>query len=157
MARIQDDPYTANHASPKHTLGMVFDGTDSLGLPAKFRYVQFEDAVTYVAGHCCEFSDATLKQVTNDKAGGSSLGRVPAGIALRAMTQNYYGYVLVQGYHASALGDGSVALGDAVMTHASTDGAFDTQTAGAGGRQVGTALAADSGSPTTFPGIFNFL
>lgn len=155
MARVTRDPYTVNDASAKDTLGMVYDGLDELGLPAKFRYVQFEDAVTYAAGHCCEFSDATLKQVTNDKSGGSSLGRCPAGIALRVMTQNYYGYVLVLGYHSTALGDGSVGVGQAVMSHATTDGAFDTQTAG--NKQVGVCLVDDTGSPATFPGYFNFL
>lgn len=155
MARISEDPYTVNHSSPKHTLGMLFDGVDTLGLPAKFRYVQFEDAVTYVAGHVCEFSDATMKQVTNDKAGGSSLGRVPAGLALKAMTQNYYGYILVQGYHASVLTDGGVSVGEALMSHATTDGAADTQTAG--NKQIGVALATDAGSPTTSPAFVNFL
>lgn len=155
MARVTRDPYTVNDASPRATLGMLYDGLDELGLPAKFRYVQFEDAVTYVAGHVCEFSDATMKQVTNDKSGGSSLGRCPAGLALKAMTQNYYGYVLVQGYHSNCLGDGSVGVGQAVMSHASTDGAADTQTAG--NKQIGVALADDAGSPTVFAGYFNFL
>lgn len=157
MARVCKNPYTTNQisASGLGTLGMIYDGVDSLGLPAKFRLVQFEDAVTYAAGHLCEFSDATMQQVTNDKAGGSSLGRCPAGIALRAMTQNYFGYILVQGYHASALGDGSVGVGEAVMSHATTDGAFDTATGA--GKQVGVALADDSGSPTTFAGYFNFI
>jgi hypothetical protein len=157
MARVMKDPYTTNQVSIDGLgkLGQVYDGLDSLGLPAKFRLVQFKDAVTYVAGHVCEFADVSMTTVTNDKSGGSSLGRCPAGVALLAQTQNYYGYVLCQGYHASVLGAGSVGVGEAVMSHATTDGAADTQTAG--NKQIGVALADDSGSPTTFAAYLNCL
>lgn len=157
MARVCSSPYTTNEATPRATPGMIYDGLDSLGLPAQFRYVKFDGLASLVAGDVVEFNNVAMTSVTDDKTGGTpaSLGRCPAGIACYAVTEDNYGYILVRGYHATCQGDGSVGVGEAVMSHATTDGAADTATGA--GRQIGVALADDSGSPVVFAGYFNFL
>lgn len=160
MARIARDPYTVNEAVAKDTPGMIYDGLDSLGLPAKFRYVQHVNAVAVVAGHCAILAalpSAGVFKVTNDVAGGATTpiaGPIGVGVYLKAVTENYFCYVLVQGYHATALGDGSVAAGEMVTAKAA-DGTFDT--AASTLRVVGVCIEDDTGSPATFKGLFNFL
>jgi len=157
MARICDNPYTFQSTTAVHQPGQIFDGVDELGLPAKFRFVKFDGLASAVAGDVAEFNSATMTSVTDDKTGGTpaSLGRCPAGIFCVTPTEDSYGYVLVQGYHSTVQGDGSVSAGQAVMSHATTDGAADTQTAA--GKQIGVALTDDSGTPIVFAGYFNFL
>ena len=114
-----------------------------------YRYVQFKDAVTYVAGHVCTPANTSWTAVTNDVAGGSSVAATTfGGIALAAVTQNYYGWVQIGGV-ATVVGDGSVAADEAVVVH-STDGQADTMAAGEEHLIFGRALEADSGSPATF-------
>jgi len=160
-AILGGDPYTMNDLTPRMTPGTIFDGVDSLGQPAKFRYVKHVNAVATVAGHCAVLAALPAEgtyTVTNDVAGGATTpiaGPIGVGVYLRAVTENYYCAVLVQGYHATALGDGSVAAGEEVTAKA-TDGTFDTD-AGAALKVVGVCIEDDAGSPTTFKGIFNFL
>jgi hypothetical protein len=158
MARIAHDPYsyhTAALGSSDPTPGQVFDGNDELGRPAKFRFVKHVNAVTVVAGHAAQFTKTTLDEVSNDVSGGAvAIISVPAGIYLFPVPQDHWCYVLVEGYHSTALGDGSVAKGEAVMVKAA-DGQFDTATGA--GVQVGVALEDDGGSPTVFKGLFRFL
>lgn len=143
MARIQDDPFTANHIAPKHTPGMLFDGTDAYGFPAKFRYVQFLDAVTYAKGHIVNPANAAGTAVTNDRSGGSAVSAtITWGVACNVMTQNYYGYIQVSG-KAVVLTDGDVAAGDPLVSH-TADGACDTMADGEEEQVFGVALAADS-------------
>ncbi len=99
----------------------------------RFMYVQFLDAVTYVVGHVCTPASATTYKVTNDVAGGSSLGLRFAGcipnagvngVAVTAVpAQNDYGYVQLEGIHSAVFNDGTdYAAGDSAIMVA-TDGA----------------------------------
>lgn len=120
-----------------------------------YRYMRAEDAA-WVAGHALQYTDV-VGEATNDRAGGSAKGTMCAGIAVAAVPDGYYGWVLVKGYTATILGDGSVAAGDHIMIHASTDGACDTLLAAttttdvvaacnAQSKVFGVALTADDSS-----------
>lgn len=146
MARIGFLPSTVNDSSTTFVLGQILDYQGNL-----YRYVQFLDAVVYAAGHVCAWANATRTAVTNDRAGGSAIGIQTAGIALAAMTQNNYGFILVEGYYATVLGDGSVAVGESVVLDTGVDGGADTMAAGEEDEVFGMALAADTGTPATFP------
>ena len=100
MSILFNDTITGcNEASASRTVGqLVVD--ESTGYT--YRYVQFKDAVTYAAGQALTYAGATnLGVVTNDISGGSSIGAVAAGICLRVMTQNYYGFILVKGFYSA--------------------------------------------------------
>lgn len=155
------DPYTYQTSVPTDVkVGGLYRGLDTLGNDAIFRFVQHVNAVAVVAGHCAILAaapTASVWKVTNDVSGGATTplaGPIGAGVYLFAVTENYYCFILVKGYHATALGDGSVAAGEMVTAKA-TDGTFDTATSTI--PVVGACLVDDTGSPTTFPGLFNFL
>lgn len=160
MARIgQYDFYSTNDLGPRHTPGIIVDGIDTIGQPAKFQYVKHVNAVAVVAGHCAILAAAPASGsfiVTNDVAGGTTTplaGPIGFGVYLNVVTENYWCWILKKGYHATALGDGSVAAGEQITAKA-TDGTFDT--AASTIRVVGVCLVDDTGSPTTFPGLFDF-
>jgi hypothetical protein len=142
MPNKMPDLETANHATAKYTVGQVFEGTDSSGRYACWRYVQYLDAVTYIRGQVCNWANATGTAVTNDRSGGSSIDAVhTAGIACAVMTQNYYGFLRVVG-DVLVIGDGSVAAGESVVSH-TVDGQADTMAAGEEHYVFGTAYNAD--------------
>lgn len=161
MARVSRDPYTWHSSTlgDAGTPGMIYDGKDELGNPAKFRLVKHVNAVTVVAGHCAVVAvapSAGVFTVTNDVSGGSVTplaGPIGAGIYCCVPAENEYCFILVEGYHGSALGDGSVAAGEMVTAKAA-DGTFDTASSTL--LTVGVCLVSDTGSPTTFPGLFKF-
>ena len=102
-------------------LGTVING------PAgrQFRYVQFVDAVTYVAGHIVTRASATDWVVTNDRAGGSNVaGHEVIGMVFQdtVPTQNQFGWVQCKGISLVAP-TGTYAAGDYCIPHATTDGA----------------------------------
>ena len=140
MPVLVEDPSTIDEATQRDDLtlgGVYFYGGDA------YRYVQFKDAVTYAAGHICTWANATGTAVTNDRAGGSDIGELkPAGIATGVHTEDYYGFVQLTGV-ATLTGDGSVAAGESVVPHATTDGGADTMAAGAEDHVLGVALADD--------------
>ena len=119
----------------------------------KYRYVQFKDAVTYAAGQCVTWADATsLTTVTNDISGGSSIGSIPAGVVLGVPTQNQYGWIQTRGFHATVKTSGAddIAVGENVFVHASTDGTVDGSAASAvTTTALGVAVAADVDADNT--------
>lgn len=94
-----------------------------------YKYVQVEDA-NLAIGDVVEYSDTTGNEVTKDRAGGASIGRVVAGVALGTITDGYYGWIQVGGLNTYCKTDGSVAAGDALVPHASSDGVADTAASG---------------------------
>lgn len=112
-----------------------------------YAFVQYKDAVTYVAspGMVLTWADTACTTVTNDRAGGSSIGQIPAGIACiagaAAAVQNNYGFVQLSGVATVGPTDGAVALGELVVPHASTDGGVDTWSGTL--KPFGVALADD--------------
>ena len=162
MARISRDPYTWHSTSlgSAGKPGMVYDGLDEFNLPAKFRLVKHVNAVTVVSGHCAVLAavptDGTYI-VTNDVTGGTTTPLVSAGttsIAAGAYccvpAENEYCFILVEGWHTNLLGDGSVAIGEAI-TAKYADGTWDTATSTI--PVAGYAVTVDGGSPTVFTGF----
>lgn len=128
----------------RYTPGEVAFGRDG----ARYRYVQFVDAVAYAVGQVVTLAsaDGTWK-VTNDRAGGSSLGNVPVGVTLGAPAQNQYGWVQIAGI-AEAVEHAAVAVGDILVVDTGTDGgaveADYAAVAHADLMRVGTAIDTDA-------------
>lgn len=159
MSNFFHDTITGcNDATQQRTLGQLVTD-ESTGWV--YRYVQFLDAVTYAAGQSVTWAIATNSmKVTNDRAGGSSVAVVPAGICLRVMTQNYFGFVLVRGVYTllKTSGADDIAAGESLICHATTDGTCDGVAANATTTaSFGFALAADVDADDTVSGAVNLL
>lgn len=136
-----------NDASPLFTPGTVVQDKATSKV---YKYIRAEDAALAV-GDVVEYSDTTGYEVTKDRAGGASLGRVVAGVALGTITDAYYGWIQVAGLNTYTKSDGSVAVGDALVPHASSDGLADTAASGSTvvnteAQVFGYALVADTTS-----------
>jgi len=115
-----------------------------------YKYVRAEDA-NLAVGDVVEYSDTSGYEVTKDRSGGASLGRIAAGVALGTITDAYYGWIQVQGLNTYTKTDGSVAVGEALVPHASADGQADTVASGSTvanteAQVFGYALVADTTS-----------
>jgi len=123
---VDRDPSTVNDESSTAALGHLYYYAGSSNAPeGVYRYVQFKDAVTYVNGHACyvnAISGTQITEVTNDisNALGGTDTSAFAGVCVRVMTENYYGYLLVSGTHDNLTGDGSVGVGDSIFATATT-------------------------------------
>lgn len=139
---------TANDAVPKEELGIV----RWVGAKA-YKYVLVEDQAL-ANGDSVEFSDTSGYEVTSDRSGGASIGRVPAGVAIGTISDAQYGWVQVYGRHTAIKTDGGVAAADVLVPHATKDGRADTGTTASTvvitvGQRFGFALAADTDTSTT--------
>ena len=148
MKQLPATKLTANDATAKEELGRVrWEGGKA------YRYVLVEDA-NLANGDVVEFSDTSGYEVTNDRAGGGSIGRVVAGVAIGVVTDAQYGWIQVSGRHTAVKTDGGVAAGDNLVPHTNKDGKADTGTSAStvvitAGQVFGHALAADTDSTTT--------
>lgn len=132
MSNYNGAVLTQIDSSPKFGLGDVIERPGGF----KYKYVKFLDAVTYVGEYdatgaasvamLCTYANAACTSVTNDRAGGSSLGQVPAGVPVGVPTQNTYGWIKVRGVATIGPTDGSVAINQKVIPHATTDGGLDS-------------------------------
>lgn len=130
-------------ATQQHPLGMIVEGRTALGHWAKFRYVKFEDAVTYVAGHFCNMgAGETNWEVTNDISNAMA-GYVPAGVVFQSTvpTEGTYGWVQCAGIATVLIGSAAVIAGDALKNDGTTDGALDEATRGGTDVICATAIA----------------
>lgn len=139
--------YAVNDATPVFPVGTVSQERDTNKV---YKYVQVED-MNLAVGDVVEYSDTTGNEVTKDRAGGSSIGRVAAGVALTTVTDGNYTWIQVQGRNSYVKTDGSVAAGDPLVPHASADGQADTATSSSTatnteGQVFGYALVADTTS-----------
>lgn len=138
---------TGNDSTAKVEPGSIY--TD--GATGKvYRYVLVEDAAV-AAGDVVEYSDTSGYEVTKDRSGGASIGRVVAGVAIGTITDAYYGWIQVNGVCTGVKTDGGVATGDALVPHATIDGKADTATSAStvvitAAQVFGYALAADDGT-----------
>jgi len=139
---------TANDATAKEELGRLrFEGAKV------YKYVRAEDAALAI-GQVVEYSDTSGYEVTNDRAGGASIGRVVAGVAIGAITDAYYGWIQVHGRNVDVITDGSVTAGQALVPHATADGQADSVESGSTAvnteaQVFGYALAADGATTTS--------
>lgn len=138
---------TDTSTSPEEELGRVrWEGAKA------YKYVRAEDAAISI-GQVVEYSDTSGYEVTNDRSGGSSIGRVVAGVAIGAIADASYGWIQVHGRNTSVVTDGGVSAGEGLVPHASTDGAADSVESGSTAvnteaQVFGYALAADGATTT---------
>lgn len=115
------DPSVINQAAVSpYTLGQEVEYNGKL-----YRCLKLADAVAGVSGMVAEAASGTDGNiVTVDRAGGSSLGRVPVAVLVGPVTAGYYFFGLIRGMHAgvkdAAGGLNTVSL--KVTSHATTDG-----------------------------------
>ena len=157
---ITPGAYTDSHATPKYNLGTISWANDGTA----YRYVQVDDAVDLIVGHvvCYEGAEANGYVVTPDRDSDEA-STLAAGVAVAIVdvSANPYCWIQVSGYCATVLGDGSVAAGEFVVPHASTDGAADTMIANTDGSSTahtehqafGLCLTSDTGTPDVFDAI----
>lgn len=121
-------------------MGTIVEGANGKA----YRYVQFVDAVTYVAGHvvCLDSAAADDWKVTNDVSANMA-GDHPVGVVFQSTvpTENQYGWVQIAGEATVLIGSAEVIAGDYLKPDASTDGAADEATAGTDENILGVALA----------------
>lgn len=138
---------TADDSTAKEELGRIrWEGAKA------YKYVLVEDADLAV-GEVVEYSDTSGYEVTNDRADGSSIGRVVAGVAIGTITDAQYGWIQVHGRHTQVITDGGVSAGDPLVPHATADGQADTAESGSTAvnteaQVFGYALAADGATTT---------
>ena len=151
------DPASVNDASPKATVGGLY-GFESNGNPNStptgvYRYIQITDAasneylVTNGAVLCPDNATGVANLAATGDRSGDVTGQACCGVAVRSITNDYYGYILVKGRHQAILTDGSVTLGDPLVVSA-TDGLAHAGTVTATGTDIehifGVALENDS-------------
>lgn len=136
---------TANDATASEELGRIrWEGGKA------YRYILVEDAAL-ANGDVVEFSDTSGYEVTNDRAGGASIGRVVAGVAIGTITDAQYGWIQVSGRHTAVKTDGGVTAGQNLVPHTNKDGRADSEAAGStvtvtSGQVFARALANDDGT-----------
>lgn len=138
---ISGSALTSQDTSPVNRLGSLHTDRDG----NIYRYVLVEDA-DLADGDVVEYSDTSGYEVTNDRAGGSSIGRHVAGVAVGTIADASYGYIMVSGRHDAVKTDGGVAAGDYLTAHTSADGQADTATTTNEEQVFGFALETDDGT-----------
>jgi hypothetical protein len=133
----------ANDATDLNQVGTVMDDAST---GKAYRYIQVED-MDLAANDVVTYSDATGKEVTKDRAGGSSLGNTFAGVAVSTLTDEYYGWVQIEGLATCKVHTGgSIAAGARVQADPTNDGCVVAYTATTSSTDLsfGMALAADT-------------
>ncbi len=140
---------TGNDATP-----LVDVGSIAMVDSKTYMYVQFDNgtsAVAAAANATCYWYDETYYIVTSD-IGDSSENRA-CGVFTVALTDQYYGWVLIDGYCSALKTDGgdAIAAGDFLTAVSGTDGVVTRATANTAApyRVVGVATAADSDANNT--------
>lgn len=143
---LTEDPTTVNDLSPRFVIGGLYKYHHPSYGWGLYRYFQALDAVTYVQGHTLEHASATGLGVSNDRASGSSIGRVPAGVAQKVFTQNYYGFVQVSGIGATLLSSAGNIAASKYLVSDTTDGLVDDMADGEEEQVFAMSAAADGAS-----------
>lgn len=118
----------------------------------QYRYVKNIDLTASAGWALTAGSASSPYTATGDRSGGSAINSVPIGVVVATtLPLNSYGWVQTKGYNGAVLSDGSVAAGEALIAHASTDGSVDSAAAGSTvvitvHQSFGLALAADTTS-----------
>lgn len=147
MSRIIKANLTANDSSPVEQLGKLYIDHAT---GKKYRYICVED-MAIANGDVVEYSDTSGYEVTKDRAGGASIGRVVAGVAVGDISDAYYGWIQISGRHASVKTDGGVTAGQGLVPHATADGKADSEANGStvtvtSGQVFAYALETDDGT-----------
>lgn len=111
---------------PIDTLGQsyFFVSPDTPGRKKIVKYVQFKDAVTYVAGHATVWSDLDFETVTNDYSLGLFFTArvIAAGCTFAVPAQNGYGYIQIRGEMTGVRATTGVLAGEPAIVDISADG-----------------------------------
>lgn len=146
MADISVYPRTdANHSSAQVTAGTYWEkGAKS------YRYVQVEDA-NLAANEVVTLSDTTGTEVTNDRAGGSSIGNhAVAGVALAAVTDGNYGVIQTGGVATMKVAaNETIAAGNLLQADSSNDGCVVAASATTSSVEAPFAVALAADTATT--------
>lgn len=140
---------TANDTTAQFSPGTIFrDGVTGNA----YKYVLIEDQAVAV-GDVVEYSDTSGYEVTSDRSGGASIGRVVAGVALGTISDGKYGWIQTSGRNATVKTDGGVTAGQGLVPHATADGRADSEANGStvtvtSGQVFGYALETDDGTTT---------
>ena len=134
-------PIDSNHDAAKFEPGTIFqDGATGKA----YRYVLIEDA-DVANGDVVEYSDTSGYEVTKDRAGGASLGRHAAGVAVGTITDAQYGFIQIDGISSVTVpAAGAVAAGDLLVPHATSDGGVAKATTSTFKNAFAVALSADT-------------
>lgn len=142
---VVEGSLTSTSTTQLHPLGTLRGDSDG----NVYRYVKNIDLTAADGWALCAGSTTDPNVVSGDASGGSAITSIPRGVAIGAIPQNSYAWVQVLGYKANVLSDGSVAAGEGLIKHASTDGGVDSAAAGSTvaitvHQIFGKALAADT-------------
>ena len=103
-AQVFKTKITANDATAQEQLGMIRNEYDSTNWNRKFMYIQYTWSVASAANWSVVYrlwsaTDATWTSVTDDVS-DSDINAV-AWVAVWALTDDYYGWVQIWGYHSA--------------------------------------------------------
>lgn len=153
---IGHEAFTTTHTTARHTPGEVVEIINTTGMK-KYLYVKFDNGtgnLTLAAGNLVYYLDSTDFDgftVTSDES--DTQATLVAGIALGAIADASYGWVLVRGYYSAVVtnGDDDIAAGDAIVPSAAGDGTCDSTAEGTAPVRtvVGWAVAADVDASNT--------
>jgi hypothetical protein len=136
---------TSDDAVAKIAPGTVWMDDDG----NSYKYILVEDA-NLAVNNTVEFSDTTGWEVTKDRAGGASLGRAFAGVALGTVTDAQYGVVQVGGVATVTVpASTAITAGDALVNHPTADGGVAAATTATRAFAWGMALASETTSAAT--------
>lgn len=140
MATQVYPPANSNDSSAAIAAGTEWEIDGGL---KRYKYVQAEDAAL-AANQVVEWSDTGGYEVTKDRAGGSSLGRIAAGVVKGTITDAYFGVIQVAGTASVLVPAGvAVAAGDALVPHATSDGGVAVATTSTEDQIFAVAVGAD--------------
>ncbi len=151
---------TDNTSTPLEQLGLIrreWDNTDACY--KTYRYVRASVTAATSNGIClsCHVRNTGCTMVTNDiSLGGINL---PAGVAIGVITDQYYGWIQIGGYHSAIDTDAGDDLvdGDWAILHASTNGVCDRTAGGtaAVSKPIGVCVADDVDADDTVAVLLN--
>lgn len=121
-------PETHNSTTATHSLGQEYTALFN-GERAVFRFVRVVDQAV-ADGDCVLPASATSWDVTSDFSGGSAITtEACVGVAVGAISQNRYGFVMIRGRHDAVNCVSTVGIGDHLMPPSVTDGRAEEATA----------------------------
>lgn len=126
--------------SPYHPGQVVRDAEKA------YKFVLAEDLALVVGWLVCYTTDDNGYEVTGDRADGTSDNLQPAGLVVTAIPDGDWGLIQIRGLsEQDIITDGSVAAGEEVKAHATTNGGGDTAD-DVSSENFGQALDDDTGS-----------
>lgn len=112
-----------------------------------YRYMRAEDGA-WANGDVLAPADATGTEASWDRSGGTAISAtITYGIAVGTVTDAYYGWMLVSGFHSAIKTEGNVAAGNFLVMH-SVDKQCIAMSDGEEEQVFGFALADDSSAGT---------